>query len=100
MTPAPKGSTAAKELAALREQLAALDAECVDLLARRFELARQVGTQKRAAGLAMLDARREAHVIATAAKHARRVGLPEEDVRNIFWQIVSMSRRVQQNDAR
>jgi len=98
MTPTRKKKPAPATLAELREALAALDAECVELLARRVALARQVGKHKRAAGLATLDAGREAQVISSAARHARRVGLPEEDVRNIFWQVVAMSRRVQQDD--
>ncbi len=98
-TPSPASKTATSAaLAALREQLGALDGELVDLLARRLELARRIGAEKRKAGLATLDPRREAQVVASVAKHARRVGLPEEAVRDIFWPVVAMCRRVQQDD--
>ena len=98
MTPASKGAPS-PALAALREELAALDAEFVQLLARRVQLARRVGAEKRAAGLPTLDPRREAHVVAAVARYARREGLPEESVRDIFWPVVSMCRRVQQEEA-
>ena len=96
MTPAIKQSPV---LAALRDELGALDAEFVELLARRVDVARRIGAEKRAAGLAMLDTRREAQVVAAVARHARRVGLPEESVRDIFWPVVAMCRRAQQDEA-
>jgi len=96
MSPSAKPAPA---LAALREELAALDAEFVQLLARRVGLARRIGAEKRAAGLATLDTRREAQVVSAVAGHARTAGLPEEGVRDIFWQVVAMCRRAQQDDA-
>lgn len=96
MTPSVKQSPA---LAALREELGALDAELVELLARRVDIARRIGAEKRATGMATLDTRREAQVVAAVARHARRVGLPEELVRDIFWPVVAMCRRAQQDEA-
>lgn len=96
MTPAVKQSAA---LAALRDGLGALDAELVELLARRVDVARRIGAEKRAAGLATLDTQREAQVVAAVARHARRVGLPEESVRDIFWPVVALCRRAQQDEA-
>lgn len=95
MTPA----RTATALAALREQLGALDSEFVDLLARRVELARRVGAEKRAAGLPTLDPTREAQVVSAVARHARRVGLPEEAVRDLFWQVVALCRSAQEEAA-
>ena len=88
----------APTLTELRQRLETIDAECVTLLARRMEVARRVGAHKRARGLATLDARREARVVASAAQLARDAGLPEEDVRQIFWHVVAMSRRAQQEE--
>jgi chorismate mutase len=96
MTPASKTSPA---LPALREELGALDAELIHLLRRRVQIARKIGVEKRAAGVATLDPRREAQVVAAAAKLARQAGLAEESVRDIFWPIVAMCRRAQQDDA-
>jgi len=82
----------------LRDELGALDAEIVGLLRRRADIARRVGRAKRAASLATLDPRREAQVVASAAKLARQAGLAEEAVRDIFWPIMAMCRRIQQED--
>jgi chorismate mutase len=86
-------------LAELRAHLATIDSECVALLARRVAVARLVGAHKRAHGLATLDAQREARVVSSAARMARDAGLPEEEVRQIFWQVVAMSRRAQQEES-
>lgn len=96
MTPTAKSPPA---LAALRAQLEALDAELVDVLARRMELARRIGAEKRAASLPLQDPRREAQVVAAVARHAQRAGLPEESVRDIIWPVVAMCRRAQQDAA-
>jgi chorismate mutase/prephenate dehydrogenase len=95
MTPSAKSSPA---LAALRQELSTVDAALIDLLRRRVELARRVGAEKRAEGLPVLDPKREAQVVANAARHARQAGLAEESVRDIFWPIVAMCRRAQQED--
>ena len=89
--------TAPPELTALRDELGLLDAELVALLRRRVDLARRIGAAKRTAGLATLDTRREAQVVASAARLARTAGLAEEDVRDIFWPIMAMCRRAQQD---
>jgi chorismate mutase len=44
----------------------------------------------------ILDPQREAAVIRQAVSHARKLGVPEEPVREIFWQIVGLSRRAQE----
>lgn len=90
---------ASAPLASLRSELASIDADLVALLARRLDVARRVGAHKRAHGLPTLNAGREAQVVAAAAQLAQSAGVPDEDVRNIFWQIVAMCRRVQQEDA-
>jgi chorismate mutase len=95
MTPSGKS---VPSLAALRDELSTLDAELIAVLRRRVELARRIGAEKRAAGLATLDPRREAQVVAAAARQARQAGLPEESVRDIFWPVVAMCRRAQQEE--
>lgn len=59
------------ELAGLREQIDAVDADLVELLGRRFELTRQVGWLKAGSGLASLDSGRE------HSQNARFDGLAE-----------------------
>jgi monofunctional chorismate mutase len=86
-------------LTELRENVARIDAEIVALLARRVELARAVGAHKREAGLATLDAKREAAVLRQAGSLARDAGLSEEAVRQLFWTIIGICRQAQE-DAR
>lgn len=83
------------QLAALRERIEQIDKELVRLIAERVELARDVGSIKRALNLPTLDPAREAVVIRRSGALAREAGLAEEDVREIFWHLVGLSRRAQ-----
>jgi chorismate mutase len=84
------------ELSRCREEIERIDDEIIKLLARRLTLGRQTGTLKREAGLPILDPAREAAVIRRVAEVAREAGLPPEPIREIFWQIVGLSRRAQE----
>ncbi len=88
---------AATELAKVRDEIEQIDREIIALLARRVTLGKQTGDLKRIAGLPILDPTREAAVIRRVAGAARDAGLPAEQVREVFWQIVGMSRRVQED---
>jgi chorismate mutase len=85
-----------EELAACRAAIEAVDQQLVALLAERVALGRRTSGLKRAAGLPILDPQREAAVIRRAMEAARSHGLPEESVREIFWQVIGLSRRVQE----
>ena len=82
-------------LSRLRDEIEHVDGDLIRLIARRVDLARQVGAVKRAAGLPALDPGREAAVIRRVSEIAREEGAPEEDVRYLFWHVIGMSRRVQ-----
>jgi len=69
------------------------------LLSRRLALGKRTGELKRVAGLPILDPTREAAVIRRVTGVARDAELPTEPIREIFWQIVGMSRRVQEQTA-
>ena len=84
-------------LAVLREKVEQVDTGLVALLAQRVELARAVGSHKREAGLATLDAKREAAVLRRAGTLAREAGLPEEAVRQLFWTIIGICRHAQED---
>lgn len=90
MTPAD-GQT----LATVRAEIEAVDATIVDALARRMALARAVREVKARAGHPVLDPAREAEVVARVGARARAAGLPEDEVRVLYWQIVAMARRTQ-----
>jgi chorismate mutase len=79
----------------LRTRIEQLDGRLVDLIHERTRLARVAGDLKRAAGAPALDPAREAAVVRHAAAAAREAGLPEEDLRDIFWRLIALARRVQ-----
>ena len=83
------------ELIGLRDEIERIDRAIVQLIAERVQLARRVGSVKRASGLPTLDPAREATIIRRSGHLAREAGLAEEDVREIFWHLVGLSRRAQ-----
>ena len=83
------------EIDAIREHIERVDAALVDLIARRVALARAAGERKRERGLPTLDAKREAAVVRRTARLARDAGLPPEDIRAVFWQLIGLCRRSQ-----
>ena len=84
-----------EELVGLRGEIERIDRAIVQLIAERVQLARRVGSVKRASGLPTLDPAREANIIRRSGHLAREAGLAEEDVREIFWHLVGLSRRAQ-----
>jgi chorismate mutase len=95
MTDPAANTEALAELALCRGEIERIDNEIVALLAKRLSLGKRTGELKRLAGLPILDPTREAAVIRRVTGVARDAGLPAEPIREVFWQIVGMSRRVQ-----
>src|SRR5262245_50558282 len=87
---------ALEELTRCREEIERIDRDIIALLARRLTLGKRTGELKRDAGLPILDPTREAAVIRRVTEEAREAGLPPEPIREVFWQIVGMSRRAQE----
>lgn len=83
-------------LDALRRRVERTDDALLTLLVRRTRLARQIGRAKARSGLPILDPAREAKVVRRAAARARELGLPVEDVRVLFWQVIALCRAEQQ----
>ncbi|HUQ46962.1 MAG TPA: chorismate mutase [Gemmatimonadaceae bacterium] len=87
------------ELSRLREQIEQIDSSLVELIANRVRLAREVGIEKRAAGLPALDPKREAAVVRKAVVLAREAGLEfDDEIRQVFWLLIGLSRRAQARD--
>lgn len=82
-------------LSNLRRSIEEVDAAIISLVAERTSLARAIGQLKAEEGQAITDPRREAEVVANAARLAREAGLPEEEVRTLYWQLISLGRRAQ-----
>jgi chorismate mutase/prephenate dehydrogenase len=89
--PVPDG----ERLAALREEIAALDDALIDILARRAALAAEIGEIKQRLGLPIMDPAREAEVVRRAAAAARDRGVDPELVRAVLWRVIDHARGVQ-----
>lgn len=95
MTELPPRDTR-EELAECRGAIEDVDRQIVELLATRVALGQRTAELKAAAGLPLLDPRREAEVIRRVTAIGREQGMPSEPIREIFWQIVGMCRRAQE----
>lgn len=96
MTGTDGASDPLAELAQCRSEIEDIDRRIVGLVAERVAIGRKTATLKRAAGLPILDPQREAEVIRRAVTTAREHDLPEEAVRQMFWNVVGLSRRAQE----
>ena len=79
----------------LRAEIEAVDARLIATIAERVRLAKAVGCVKAAAGFPVIDPAREAAVVSRASVLARANGLPEDEIRALYWRLVAMARRVQ-----
>jgi chorismate mutase len=84
------------ELPELRREIEALDRQLMELIASRCRLARAAGERKRAAALPVADPAQEALVVRRAAVRARQADIDEEGVRQLFWCVIGLSRKVQE----
>jgi len=84
------------ELLDCRNAIEVVDRRIVALLAQRVDLGLRAAAAKRSAGLPLKDDAREAEVLERAVHEGRTHGLPKDDVMKIFWHIVEMSRRAQE----
>ena len=82
-------------IASLREEIEAVDERLIAAIAERVALARAVGRVKAAAGQPIIDPAREAAVVMRASALARMAGLPEDEIRALYWKLMALSRKVQ-----
>jgi chorismate mutase len=87
-------------LARARAEIERIDRALVGLLAERVERSRRIGRLKSAAGLPVHDAAREAEVMRLVASVARDHGLPDAAIRDLYWQIIALSREAQEGGPR
>ncbi len=86
------------ELDLLRRSVDEVDRSILEAFAERVRIVRRIGDVKEALGQPVLDPAREAAVVRGAAESARRSGLDDEAVRDIFWRLVGLSRRTQREE--
>ena len=87
----------ADDLARLREQIAALDAELLSLVARRLALAREVGAAKRAAGLPVRSFGTETEVLERFRHGAAASGLEPALAERLAHYLIGASVRLQES---
>ena len=87
------------ELEQIRARIISIDEDLIRLIEERVTLARTAGQLKRAGNLPTLDPAREVAVVTRAAENARSRGLPEEDIRQMFWLIIGLCRRAQSGES-
>ena len=80
----------------LRVEIAAIDDELVDLLARRQALVARVADVKARTNLPLRDVLREARQVARLAERARSAGLDELFVARVIREVIDHSVRVQE----
>jgi chorismate mutase len=80
------------DLSRHRAEIERIDRALIDLIRERVSAARGTAAAKRAAGLPTVDPSQEAAVIRRAAALARDAGLRAEDVRDVFWKLVALTR--------
>jgi chorismate mutase len=85
------------ELENVRAEIERIDRKLVGLISARVRAARRAAEVKHAAGLPTLDPVQEAAVIRRASASAREAGLPTEAVRDVFWQLLALTRRAQRD---
>ena len=88
-----------EELMDCRNAIEVVDRRIVALLAQRTALALRAADAKRAAGLPLVDRKREAEVIDRVVAEGRSHDLPADGIEKVFERILAMSRRAQE-DAR
>lgn len=82
------------ELAHLRGQIDAIDAQLMTMLARRSVISTEIGSLKRVHGLPIYDAAREQALIGERASQAASAGLPQAWTADLFGLILAGCRSI------
>ena len=79
------------DLARCRQEIERIDADIIGLLAMRVDAVHRAWNVKKAAGMPVRDADREAAVLDKCAAAAERASLPSDQVRTLFRGIIQLS---------
>jgi chorismate mutase len=77
-------SDASDRLEEFRKEIDTLDEELLRVLAERMDIARQIGSYKKANGLELTDPKRMETVLAAQMERAKSADLPEEFVKQLY----------------
>ena len=79
----------------LRKKIDEADTRIVQLIAERISIAQEIGKEKKRQGTQLEDRERERKVLENVRRIAREKSLNQEDIENIYKQIVTVSKRRQ-----
>ena len=85
-----------KELVKLRKKIDEIDKNIVELLNKRAELSHKVGEIKKLYDIDIIDYSREKEVINKILSYSSKK-IPDEDLKNIYKEIIASSRKVQKS---
>jgi prephenate dehydratase len=88
--PSPEMEPWEARLERTRNAINDVDEALIALLAERMRLARKAQSLRTEGGMGGVDPGREAKVLRLAGERARKAGLPEEPVRDVYWRIVAL----------
>ncbi len=83
----------------LRKEIDEIDRSIVEMLARRADVSRDIGKEKKASSRLIEDKSRETRVIEAVTERGRALGLNAYDLAKIYKEIMGASKRVQGVDA-
>lgn len=92
----PPSLSSEHSLQEARQQIESIDRSILELIEQRVRIGRELALVKRAQGQPLLDPAQEARVVRRAAEYSRDTALPEEEVRDLFWRLVALTRRCQE----
>ena len=84
------------ELKRLRGRIDEVDSKILRLLAKRAQVCEAIGVEKKAKGLPIKDAAREAEVYRCIREEAAKLGLNPIQVEAVYREIVNMCSSVQE----
>ena len=79
----------------LRRKIDETDAKIVRLIAERIRIAEEISKEKKEKGKPVMDTGREETVLKNVKNIAREEGMREEEIENIYRQIMSACKRIQ-----
>lgn len=81
-----------KDIGELRKEIDSINKEVVELLAKRMRVSEEIAEYKRQHNLPVYVPEREKVVIETAKELAKKSGLDEKMVEDVFWKIIEHTR--------
>jgi chorismate mutase len=85
------------KLTKLRNQIDKVDEEFVKTLAKRLEIVKRIGEYKKARGIPALDQKRWDEVLESKTKKAKKLGVDENLVREVYESIHKYSLRLERS---